>query len=165
MRLHDDHVARQALHDESERTPSDIEIWRSLDGVGRVVLGTLLAEAHLLIAARDLSSLRALSGCAPVTRNSGQRENRYAPRRSSIVHMRRACSEPLRNAVFHLGRVASVYSPVYKPRYAAMRARGHSHGRACRQIADQILHVAFAMLRNGTRYDPHHASPPSVAAA
>jgi transposase len=162
--LHTAHVAQQEHLPNAERTPSDIEIWSSLDGVGKVVLGTVLAEAHLLIASRDLESLRALSGCAPVTRNTGQRENRYAPRKSSIVHMRRACSEHLRNAVYHLGRVASVFSPVYKPRYAAMRARGHSHGRACRQIADQILHVAFAMLRDRTLYDRHHARPAPAAA-
>lgn len=151
--LHEAHVQAQKHVDKTERTPSDVELWMSLDGVGKVVLGTLLAEAHLLIDLRDLQSLRALSGAAPVTKNSGQRENRYCPRRNSSVHMRRACSGHLRNAVYHMGRVASVCSPVYKPRYAAMRARGHSHGRACRQIADQILHVAFAMLRDRTLYD------------
>jgi len=77
--------------------------------------------------------------------------------------MRYACSDHLRDAVYHLGRTASVFSPVYKPRYAAMRARGHSHGRACRQIADQILHVAFAMLRDRTTYDRSRALPPAAA--
>jgi len=151
--LHDAHATEQAKLAAEDRTPSDVEIWTSLDGVGKVVLGTILGEAHVLIASRDLSSLRAFSGCAPVTKNTGQRENRYAPRKASFVHMRYACSEHLRFAIYHLGRTASVFSPVYKPRYAAMRARGHSHGRACRQIADQILHVAFAMLRNRTTYD------------
>jgi transposase len=161
--LHEAHLATQRELPEEQRTPSDVEIWTSLDGVGKVVLGTILGEAHMLVAARDLSSLRAFSGCAPVTKNTGQRENRYAPRKASVVHMRYACSEHLRNAVYHLGRSASVFSPVYKPRYAAMRARGHSHGRACRQIADQILHVAFAMLRDRTTYDSSRALPPAAA--
>ena len=162
-RLHEAHVASQDTLAVEERTPSDVEIWASLDGVGKVVLGTMLGEAHLLIASHDLASLRALSGCAPVTKNTGQRENRYAPRKGSVVHMRYACSEHLRFAVYHLGRTASVFSPIYKPRYAAMRARGHSHGRACRQIADQILHVAFAMLRERTTYDRNRALPQTAA--
>lgn len=161
--LHEAHCAQQEQLNQDQRTPSDIEIWMSLDGVGKVVLGTVLAEAHLLIASHDLQSLRALSGCAPVTKNTGQRENRYGPRKNSVVLMRRACSEHLRDAVYHLGRTASVFSPIYKPRYAAMRARGHSHGRACRQIADQILHVAFAMLRDRTLYDRARALPNQTA--
>lgn len=160
--LHEAHLAGQDQLPQDAHTPSDVEIWTSLDGVGKVVLGTMLGEAHVLIAARDLSSLRAFSGCAPVTKNTGQRENRYAPRKSSIVHMRYSCSTHLRSAVYHLGRTASMHSPVYKPRYAAMRARGHSHGRACRQIADQILHVAFAMLRDRTTYDRTRTLPPSA---
>jgi transposase len=164
-RLHQAHVTTEQHLADDQRTPSDVEIWTSLDGVGRVVLGTMLGEAHILIAARDLPSLRAHSGCAPVTRNTGQRDNRYAPRKAPFVHMRHACSSHLRSAVYHLGRSASVFSPVYKPRYAAMRARGHSHGRACRQIADQILHVAFAMLKNRTTYDRSRALPTPTAAA
>jgi transposase len=151
------------LHEEQKKKtpdePSDIEIWTSLDGVGKVVLGTLLAEAQLLIQQAELGALRALCGCAPVTKNTGQRENKYAPRSNSIVHMRRACSQSLRNAVYHLGRCAAVFSPKYKARYAEMRGRGHSHGRACRQIADQLLRVALAMLRTRTLFDRQHGQP------
>jgi len=71
--------------------------------------------------------------------------------------MRRACKAQLRDGMYHMGRVAGSRSPIYKPRYQAMRARGHSHARACRQIADQMLTVAFAMLRNGTLYERDHA--------
>ena len=73
--------------------------------------------------------------------------------------MRRACSDSLRNAVYHLGRSASMCSPKYKARYAEMRKRGHSHGRACRQLADQLLRVAFAMLRTRTLFDRHYGQP------
>jgi hypothetical protein len=38
--------------------------------------------------------------------------------------------------------------------YAAMRAKGHSHGRAIRGIADRWLNVLVAMLRQHTLYDP-----------
>jgi hypothetical protein len=39
---------------------------------------------------------------------------------------------------------------------AALRAKGHSHGRALRGVADRLLAVLIAMLRSGTLYDPNH---------
>jgi endonuclease III len=44
----------------------DATILRSLPGVGRIVLATLLAEAHQAIQARDYHALRTLTGVAPV---------------------------------------------------------------------------------------------------
>ena len=46
----------------------DVEILSSLPGVGRIVLATLLAEAHDPLRRRDYQALRCLSGVAPVTR-------------------------------------------------------------------------------------------------
>ncbi len=48
----------------------DAEIPVSLPGVGRIVLATLLAEAHDPLRRRDYHALRCLSGVAPVTRRS-----------------------------------------------------------------------------------------------
>ena len=41
--------------------------------------------------------------------------------------------------------------------YGALRARGHSHGRACRSVADRMLRILMAMLRDGTTYTSQHA--------
>jgi len=122
----------------------DIEILRSLPGVGRIVLATLLAEGARPLRDRDYHAARSLSGVAPVTRRSGKRV---------VVVMRQACQVRLRRAMYHWGRVAAQRDPLWKERYAALRARGHSHGRACRGIADRLLAVAIAMLRDGTLYD------------
>ena len=46
----------------------DVTILRSLPGVGRIVLATLLAEAWQPLRRRDYHALRTLSGVAPVTR-------------------------------------------------------------------------------------------------
>jgi transposase len=132
----------------------DGTILRSLPGVGRIVLATLLAEASRPLAQRDYHALRALSGVAPVTRQSGKR---------CVVVMRKACHGRLRTAVYHWSRVASQCDPPTKARYAALRARGHSHGRALRSVADRLLGIACAMLRSGTTYDPAHG--PRAAAA
>jgi transposase len=123
----------------------DAAILRSLPGVGRIVLAVLLAEASQAIAARDYQALRALCGVAPVTRRSGKRK---------VVVMRQACHPRLRDAVYHWSRVAAQTDETSRRSYAELRARGHSHGRALRSVADRHLRIACAMLRDGTTYDP-----------
>ncbi len=125
----------------------DVEILRSLPGVGRTVLAALLAEASRPLCDRDYHALRSLSGVAPVTRRSGKR---------CVVVMRKACHMRLRSAVYHWARVAIQHDPTSRERYAALRARGHSHGRALRSVADRLLAVACAMLQSQTLYDPNH---------
>jgi transposase len=125
----------------------DAAILRSLPGVGRIVLATLLAEAHQAIQARDYNALRTLTGVAPVTKRSGK---------SCRVEMRQACSNRLRTAVYHWARVATQHDARSKSRYAALRARGHSHGRALRTVADRLLGIACVMLKKRSSYDPQH---------
>ena len=127
--------------------PSDAAILRSIKGVGRVVLATLLAEAAQAVGDRDYKTLRALSGVAPITKRSGKRKQ---------VVMRRACNPRLREALYHWARVAAQRDPTSKGRYAALRARGCSHGRALRTVGDRLLYVACAMLESGTLFQENH---------
>lgn len=127
----------------------DVEILRSLPGVGRIVLATLLAEASQLLASRDYHALRTLVGVAPITRRSGKR---------TVIVMRYACHPRLRNAVYHWSRVASQVDARTRADYTALRARGHSHGRSLRSVADRLLRMACAMLRSGTLFDPNRQS-------
>ncbi|MFL5333040.1 MAG: IS110 family transposase, partial [Geminicoccaceae bacterium] len=108
--------------------PGDVAILSSLPGVGTVTLATLLTEAGGPLARRDYAALRTLSGVAPVTKRSGK---------SCVVVMRYAAQVRLRNAVFHWARVAVHNDPKCRSRYAALRARGHSYGRALRGVADR----------------------------
>lgn len=127
----------------------DVDILRSLPGVGRIVLATLLAEAWEPLARRDYHALRLLCGVAPVTVSSGKLRGKRA-----IVGMRRACHLRLRNAMYHWARTATQYDPKTRAGYAALRARGHSHSRALRSVGDRLLALACAMLRDQTVYDP-----------
>ncbi len=128
----------------------DVEILQSLPGVGRIVLATLLAEASGPLRERDYHALRSLTGVAPVTRSSGK---------SHCVLMRKACHSRLRNAMYHWSRVAMQKDPRSKERYAALRARGHSHARALRSVGDRNLSVACAMLRNQEVFDSSRCPP------
>jgi transposase len=126
----------------------DVTILRSLPGVGRIVLATLLAGAWEPLRARDYHALRSLCGVAPVTRRSGKK---------CVVVMRQACHMRLRTAVYHWSRVAIQHDELSDKRYRELRKRGHAHGRALRTVADRLLAVACAMLRAQTTFDPARA--------
>ena len=128
-----------------DECPDDLTILLSLPGVGVYVLSTLLAEAFDLLQRRDYPALRARSGVAPVSIQSGNTQ--WEIRRLAVQH-------ELRNALYHWARVAALHDPLSKARYRALRARGYSHGRALRTVGDRLLAVACAMLKNGTLYDP-----------
>ena len=76
-----------------------------------------------------------------------------ALRKSWIVVRRQACHPRLANAVYHWARVAIQHDPRSRAKYAELRRRGHSHGRALRSVADRLLNVACAMLKSGTLFN------------
>jgi transposase len=133
----------------------DVAILRSLPGVGRIVAATVLAEASWALADRDYHALRGHAGVAPVTRASGKRRT---------VLMRHGCNGRLRNALYHWARVAAQVDPASRTAYAALRGRGHTHGRALRTVADRLLRILVAMLKTGTLYDPNRGRRVPTAA-
>jgi transposase len=137
------------------REQHDVTILRSLPGVGRIVLATLLAEASEPLRRRDYQALRSLSGVAPVTKRSGKQ---------IVVVMRQACQVRLRTAVYHWARVAVMQDPNTRTRYAALRKRGQPHGQALRSVANRLLAMACAMLNSGTLFDPTQVSQRQAAA-
>lgn len=142
--------------DPHAREHRDVEILLSLPGFGRITVATMLAQAHRAIRDRDYHALRSQSGLAPVTKASGK---------SRRVEMRRACDKRLRNAFYHVARVASINDDAARAYYQSQRQRGHSHGRALRALADRLLRIQFAMLKAGTLYDPSRLTRPAAAPA
>jgi transposase len=132
-------------HPTAETGPSDVAIVQSLPGVGRKITTWLFAEAAVPLAERDYEALRTQSGVAPVTRQSGKRRQ---------VVMRRACNNHLRHALYHMARVAMQCDAEFSNVYQALRAKGQRHGQALRNIADRILRILIAMLRDRTLYNP-----------
>jgi transposase len=133
----------------------DMAILRSMPGLGRITIATLLAEACEPLRLRDYHVLRVLSGQAPVTRRSGK---------SCIVLRRYACNRRLQNALHHWGRIAIQHDPISKQRYAELRRRGHGHARALRTIGDRLLCVLCTLLERQTLFDPNHKTMQSAAA-
>lgn len=134
----------------TEGGPTDIEVLRSIPGVGDVVLATLLGEAWDLVRRRDHKALRLLGGMAPVTKQSGK--TRYVVRR-------RAVCKSLRDALHVLGAIAAIHDPVSRARYKELRARGLGHCRSVRTVCDRLLLVACAILEKGELFDKEFKEP------
>jgi transposase len=148
-----DAVLTEISEDEQIVGHRDVNLLRSLPGVGRCVAATMLAEASQALAERDYHALRSYTGVAPITKSSGKRQS---------VLMRKSCNERLRNAMYHWARVSTQNDARSKLHYTNLRSKGHSHGRALRGVADRLLAVLFAMLRSGTAYDPARRTPSVV---
>ena len=125
----------------------DVAILRSFPGIGRINLATLLAEAWQPLERREYSVLRAMSGTAPVTRRSGK---------ACIVLRRLACNKRVESALYHWARVAVQHDPRSRAKYAELRRRGHSHGRALRSVGDRLLFLACTLLQRQTPFDPDY---------
>jgi len=139
------------LLDEMETTEGeigghrDVEITRSWPGQGVIVAATMLAEGSRPLENRDYHWLRSLCGSAPVTKQSGK---------SRHVVMRQACNDRLRKAVHWWAGSAVLHDPKAKALYAAHKARGHSHGRSLRAVADRLLRDLVVCLVKQEPYRP-----------
>jgi transposase len=133
----------------------DVAILHSVPGVGRIVGGTLLAEASEPLRRRDYHAIRTLAGQAPVTKRSGK---------SCFVQRRLACNKRLANAMYHCARVAVAHDRKSQQRYAALRARGCSHGRALRSVADRLLKLVCTMLDRQVLFNPNHDAKKALVA-
>lgn len=136
-----------------QREHTDVAIVRSMPGIGTRVAARMLAEASQPLADRAYSILRAICGVAPITRQSG---------RGRTVAMRAACNHRLRNASYHWARVAVQRDPASQGYYAALRARGHQHGRALRSVGDRLLRILCTLLTHGQLYDSTHPQRSSL---
>ena len=111
------------------------------------VLATLPAEGRNAVQRRDYEALRCLCGVAPVSHPAfGQEPGRDAasggPRPTARRRLPLGPASPP-NAIRSAGTSIRRYAP-----------RGHGHARALRSVADRLLNVACAMLRDGACFDP-----------
>ena len=138
------------------REHRDIGLLLSIPGLGCLIAANLFTEAADPLAQRDYAALRAHSGIAPVTKQSGKTKQ---------VIMRRGCSERLRNAMYHLARCSVQHDPISKTHYTRLRGSGHGHGRALRGVADRLVGVLIAMLKSGQPYDAKRRGSPAQSEA
>jgi transposase len=123
------------------------QVLTSMPGVGVGTCARLLAEIsgrHFDTAAH----LAAYAGLAPITRRSGTsiRGERPSSRGNRI----------LKRALF-LSAFAALRDPVSRAYYDRKIAQGKRHNQALVALARRRVDVLYAMLRDGTPYDPEHS--------
>jgi transposase len=128
----------------------DVDLMLSISGIGPGIAATIYGEASRLIRDRDYHALRCYAGTAPVTKQSAKRKT---------VNMRHACSSRLRQAMHHWANRSIICDPRSRQHYDQLRAAGHHHARAVRGLADRLLGLLLAMLKNGERYDSTRRMP------
>lgn len=149
----DDEAQRQ--QDTDGRTvPSTVAILLSMPGIGIKTAADLVADATPLLRRDKLELLRAVTGVAPVTKQSGK---------SRQVSMRRACNARLRSAMFHAAQAAVRHDVTFKRYLEKLLAAGHGRPRALRSVADKMLHVLVAMLSDTTLYKAEPATQAPAA--
>lgn len=123
----------------------------SMPGIG------IKTAAQILLAIGDGSAfetaghLAAYAGIAPVTRRSGTSIRGEFPARAG--------NKRLKNALFYSAWVASTCDPVSKAYYDRKRAEGKRHNAAVICLARRRCNVIYAMLRDGTHYQPPTTVP------
>jgi len=145
----------EEMAEESFPEHRSVEILRSIPGLGRVFLATVLSEATRPLLERDYHALRNLAGAAPVTRRSGK---------TTIVSMRRACNDRLRDAVLNSANTHVQKDPRAKQIYARLRAHGNTHARALRGVGDRLLELICILLSSDQLYRLERRQPPKTDA-
>jgi transposase len=121
------------------------QVLTSMPGIGvrtAAVLLTTVGDGSSFPSAAHLASY---AGLAPATKSSG----------SSIhgEHAPRGGNRQLKRAMF-LSAFAALHDPASRTYYDRCRARGKTHTQALLRLARQRINVLFAMLRDGTFYEP-----------
>ncbi|MER7743627.1 IS110 family transposase [Streptomyces sp. NPDC096538] len=144
-----------AVHEQRRALETQIEalleahplskVLTSMPGIGvrtAAVLLTTVGDASGFPTAGHLASY---AGLAPATRQSG----------TSIhgEHTPRGGNRQLKRAMF-LSAFAALHDPASRTYYDRCRARGKTHTQALLRLARHRISVLFAMLRDGTFYEP-----------
>jgi len=134
----------ERVQSEEKTKRRDLTILLSLPGFGPLTTATALGESGDAFERRDYNALRSICGAAPITKQSGG---------SRFVVMRQFCQPRLRVAL-HISALQAIrVDPKFHDLYVRARARGHTVGRAIRNIVDRLLFLAVQLLKKNQLYD------------
>ncbi|MEU6339321.1 IS110 family transposase [Streptomyces cellulosae] len=126
------------------------QVLTSMPGIGVRTAAVLLATVGDGSSFPSAGHLASYAGLAPATRQSG----------TSIhgEHAPRGGNRQLKRAMF-LSAFAALHDPASRTYYDRCRARGKTHTQALLRLARHRISVLFAMLRDGTFYEPRSPRP------
>jgi transposase len=123
----------------------------SMPGIGIRTAARILAEAGDTSTFATAAHLASYAGLAPVTRRSGTSIRGEHPSRAGNKQLKRA---------FFLAAFAALRDPASRAYYDRKIAEGKRHNQALICLARRRCDVLYAMLKNGTFYEPR---PPRTA--
>ncbi len=121
------------------------KVLTSMPGIAVRTAATLLVTVGDGTSFPTAAHLASCAGLAPTTKSSG----------TSIhgEHAPRGGNRQLKRAMF-LSAFAALHDPASRTYYDRCRAHGKTHTQALLRLARQRINVLFAMLRDGTFYEP-----------
>jgi transposase len=144
------------LADRFDQHP-DAKIIRSLPGIGTILGARALAEfGDDPNRFADAKSRKNYASTSPITRASGKHR---------VVLARYARNRRLADTCYLWAFAALTASPGARTYYDELRARGNTHNRALRALANRLVGILHGCLDHGTHYDEHIAWAHRTAAA
>ncbi|MEU7318282.1 IS110 family transposase [Streptomyces sp. NPDC007083] len=149
-----------AVHEQRRALETQIEtlleahplspVLTSMPGLGVRTCAVLLATIGDGSSFPTAAHLASYAGLAPATKSSG----------TSIhgEHAPRSGNRQLKRAMF-LSAFAALHDPASRTYYDRLRAKGKTHTQALLRLARHRTSVIFAMLRDGTFYQPRTPRP------
>jgi len=123
----------------------DGELYHSLPGAGDFLAARMVGElGDNRDRYREASVAQCEAGTAPITRASGT---------TRTVHLRRACSRPLRDTLWQFAFASLRQCEWAKTYYLRARGRGKKHAEALRMLGNVWLRIIIAMRRDRRSYD------------
>jgi transposase len=127
----------------------DVEIYRSLPGLGKILGARVLAEfGDAPGRYTDSKARKNYAGTSPITRQSGKLKT---------VHARFIHNNRLVNALDLYASAATLHCPHVKTYYDQLRDRGLGHHAALRQVANRLVGILHGCLKTHTLYNPETA--------
>lgn len=129
----------------SESIP-EVGILRTMPGVGRVYGATIAAEIGDISRFKDAAHLAAYAGVAPVRKKSGSSLDQSRKRKGG--------NRRLKNALVQSADKARSCEDWTEEYYQRKRREGKKHKQALIALARRRVDAIYAMLSNGTFYEP-----------
>lgn len=120
------------------------KLLRSITGVGPQG-AALLTGLFARISFANSDALVAFTGLDPRPEDSGTKKGRRKLSKKGDPQLRRQ---------LYLCAMAATRSPIFRPPYEALRARGLSSTAALVVLARKLLRIAFAVWKSGMPFDP-----------
>jgi len=128
-----------------ERSPQDMAILTSIDGLGDVTTAHFLAETHGRTFASS-KKLIAFAGLDPIIRESGQWKGRG--------RISKRGNRSLRRVLFLMSVMVIRNNPVFRELYDRKRREGKRYRQAVLAVAHKLLRVIYAMIRQQVPFNP-----------